>query len=146
MNNPIFSIAFTKDNQRAFISDYYGKIKMIMWVPNASTENDFDLTQASIIVGKGRIFLKICLTGDDKNLLVGSEKLLTVFSTETRKIIREIKLNHYVRGMKVDSNSTNVLIAEGNGNITIINTDSMEVVSGHMNADNGKGLWSITLI
>ena len=119
-------MAFTQDNQGAFISEYSGKIKMIRWKPNANTELDFDFTQKIFRVGNSSTF-QICLTRDDKNLLVGSKGLVNVFNIETRNVTKEYKLDAVVRGIKFIDGGKGVLIAEDNGDLTIINLETMEM-------------------
>ena len=61
---------------------------MIKWRPNASSGHDFDFTQHSTQLSNW-LYTQICLTKNDKNLLIGSNKLLSVFDTETRSIKKE---------------------------------------------------------
>jgi len=68
----IYSMAFTQDHSTAYMNEYYGIIKIINWKNNATCEQDFDFTENPIQVGK-ICTSTICLTKDDKNLLVGSE-------------------------------------------------------------------------
>ena len=73
MSSRIYSVAFLRDNQSAFIAEYKGSIKIINWKAGASSGDDFDLTQKCKKVSK--FYTKaICLTKDDKYLLVGSDK------------------------------------------------------------------------
>ena len=81
MEDRVWSVAFTQDNRSAFVSDMEGNIKIIKWTPNASTEHDLNFDQKTKHVSKSGIGL-ICLTIDDKNLLVASEKMVSVFKTE----------------------------------------------------------------
>jgi len=94
----INSVAFTQDNLGAYISDYNGNIKLIKWKHDATTEKDFDFSRSSIQVGSD-FTEKICLTKDDKNLLVGSDEYLRVFNTLTRFVTKKFKLNDYVMGL-----------------------------------------------
>ena len=124
----IDSVVFTQDNQSAYISGWDGNIKMINWKPNATSEYDFDFTQSPIKVGTDVTF-EICLTKDDKNLLVGSNKLVSVFNTETRKVTQKIHLTSYIRGIKLIKDGESVLIAEENGIMSIIDLKTMEITA-----------------
>ena len=44
MTYDIQSIAFSRDNQKAFISDYGGNIKIIKWQAGANSRDEFDFT------------------------------------------------------------------------------------------------------
>ena len=142
LTDNICSVAFTQDNQSAFISDWEGKIKMIKWKPNANTEQDFDFTQNSTKVGN-EFTLQICLTRDDKNLLVGTKGFVRVFNTETRKVTKVFKLVYHAIGIKLIGYGKNALIADYNGDLTIINLETMEISSSHQNAINGKKVRAI---
>ena len=87
MLEAICSVAFLRNNQSVFISDYYGNIKMIKWQPGANYKDDFDCTEELRKVGDCGT-QSICLTKDDKYLLIGSEGLVSVFETETRKVTK----------------------------------------------------------
>ena len=144
LSNDIWSVAFTLDYQSAFISDRSGKIKMIKWKPNYTTENYFDFTQNSIQVGNGYTF-QICLTRDDKSLLVGSKGLVSILDTETRNVTKEFKMSHFVTGIKMMYGGIHVLIAETNDDLTVINLETLKMYPIHKNATNGKGLYKIAL-
>ena len=141
----IQDVAFTQDNQGAFISDYGGFVKMIKWKPNANTEKDFDFTEKSIDVGTRGID-KICLTRDDKNILAGSLNGVDVINIETRKVTKTFNMNSPVLGVKLIGDGTNALIGETNCNLTIINLETMEISSIHKKTANGKYLQKMALI
>ena len=145
MSNDINTVAFTQDNQSAFISDHDGSIKMIKWKQNANHEYDFKITQNSIQIGNKRTF-QICLTKDDKNLLVGSEKLVSVYNIEKMNVTKEFKLNIDVVGIKLINYDKNALIAEKNGDLTIINLETLKMSTSHKNTANGKQLLEIAVI
>ena len=144
LSDTIFSVAFTQDNQSAFISDSSGKIKMIKWKSNASTEHDFDFDQNSTQVSNN--LDQICLTRNDKNLMVGSNGFLSVFNTRSRKLINQFKLNDFVLGIKLMNDGKSVLIAEYNGDLTIINLETMQMFPSHKYAANENQLYTIALI
>ena len=132
MQNYIHSVTFTKNNQGAYISDRSGNIKMIKWTPNASSEHDFDLTQNSTQLCMGYIS-EICLTKDEKNLLFGLPGLLGVFNTEIRNVTKEFILSDYVMGIKLVNDGKNALIAEENGDLTIIDLETLKITQSHKN-------------
>ena len=86
-------MAFSRDNESVFISDRDGNIKIINWKRGTNFGNDFDFTQNSKKIGKCGTD-SICLTKDEKYLLIGSEELLIVFETSTKKVIKEFKLTN----------------------------------------------------
>ena len=112
---------------------------MIKWKPNASTEQDFDFTQKTNQVSTAYID-KICLTRDDKNLLVGSHKLVSVFNTETRNVTKKFKLNCLVSGINMIAGGKSALISEESGDLTIINLETMEMSPTHKNVINCQEL------
>ena len=138
LSDSIHSMAFTQDNQGAYISDCSGNIKMIKWKPNASSEDDFDFSQYLIQLGTKGTY-EICLTRDDKNLFVGSYHTLIVFNTKTVKVTKTFNLICHVDGIKLVNNK-DVLIAEENGDFSIINLQSLEITQSHKNATIGKTL------
>ena len=139
------SVAFTQDNQRAFIGYHDGHVKMIKWKPNASTEHDFDFKQSSIKMGNDYTF-QLCLTRDDKNILVGSKGLLSIFNTRTRVLINQFKLNTYVTGIKQIDGGKNAFIANYDGDLGILNLKTMKMISAWGNVTNGTGLIEIAII
>ena len=145
LSSSICSVAFTQDNQSAFISDLGGKIKMIKWTPNATSENDFDFNKKTTQVGQCNTY-NICLTRDDKNLLVGSDQLVSVYNIKTRNVTKEFKLNATVKGIKLIDDGTNALIAEINNDLTIINLETMEMSPSHRTIDDGENLQTIEII
>ena len=69
MSNNIYSMACSRDNQSAFISDWYGNIKIINWKADANSGDDFYFSEDFKI---GTRTHSICLTKDEKYLLVAS--------------------------------------------------------------------------
>ena len=85
MSLHILSMAFSHDNQAAFISDMDGNINIIKQQAIADSGDEFDCTEKSKKIGKGLIS-SICLTKDDKYLLVGSGYLVSILETTTIKV------------------------------------------------------------
>ena len=145
LKDEIHSVAFTQDNQSAYISDLTGNIRMIKWKLNASSGHDFDLTQKSKVVGAS-ITREICLTKDDTNLLVGSDELVSVFNTETREVTKEFKFTDVVCGIKLINYGKSVFIAEQNGDLSIIDLETMEIILSHKKITNVGEILKIVVI
>ena len=145
LSGPIFSVAFTQDNQRVFISDENRNIKMINWQADANSGFKFDFTQKPEKVGKGSIN-SICLTKDDKYLLVGSKKLVSVFETATRKVTKEFKLKNQVAAVSLTQYGKRAIIAEESGEITILDLETLEISSIAENMTGGDILNKIIVI
>jgi len=70
----IFSVAFSKTNNKAYVSDYYGNIMIVSWKDNAIKEEDFDSNQKAIkVIDEQYGTVSIMLSSDDSELLVGSK-------------------------------------------------------------------------
>ena len=145
MDGDIGSVAFSYDNQSAFISDDQGNIKMINWEAGANSGDDFDLTQDSKKIGN-YCTGSICLTKDDKYLFVGSDESVSVFETTTKEVIKEFELPAIVRGVNLIKNNNKVIIAEENGDLSIIDLETLEISLINENVTNDKTLMTITVI
>ena len=135
----IHSVAFTQDNQSAFISDWNGSIKMIKWKPNAETEHDFDFTKEFKRVGN-TVTYDICLTRDDKHLLIGSWNRCSVMNTETLNVTKEFILGSYCKGIKLLHGGPHAIISDQDAVLTIIDTETMEISQTHKDVANGNNL------
>ena len=141
----IFSVAFSRDNQRVFISDQEGSIKMIKWQANANSEDDFDFSEEPKILSDG-VIISMCLTKDEKYLLVGQSESLRVVETETRKVTKEFRMKDYVQNIQLIQDGKKAIIAEDNGNISILNVETLEISSATKNIKNGTTLNTILVI
>ena len=92
---------------------------MIRWQVDASSENDFDFEEEPKKVGRGDTF-SICLTKDEKYLLVGSRTQLSILETNTRRVAKKFNLNTTVRGIFLIKDGKKAIIAEEYGVFTII--------------------------
>ena len=135
----ILSIAFSRDNQHAFTSIMEENIKMIKWKSNASTKNEFDFTEKPQNIGDGFIS-SLCLTKDEKYLLVGASKLLRLYETETRKVTKEFEMTGIVVGMSLIKDYKKAIIAEQNGNLYILDLETMEICSIAKNITDDREL------
>ena len=97
---------------------------MIKWQAGANFEDDFEFTQDYKPTTNASC--PICLTKDDKYLLVGSNKLVSVFETTTRELMTEFELSDTVAGIGLIKNDRKAIIAEDNGNLTIINLETLQ--------------------
>ena len=145
MTSEIVSVAFSRDNQSAFISDYDGNIKMIKWKAGANSGDDFDFIEEPKKVGRyGTV--SICLTKDEKYLIVGSFELVSMFETKTREVKKEFNLRFAVEGIILIEDGKKAIIAEGNGNLSILDLETLEIYSIIENITNNKGLEKIIII
>ena len=145
MSDDICSVAFSRDNQSAFISDYDGNIKMIKWQALANSGDGFDLIEEPKEVERNGI-LSICLTKDEKYLLVGSSYLLSIFEIETEEVKKEFQLTTYVRAISLIQDGKLAIIAEENGDLSIIDLESMEIKKIAENITKNKHLRRIAII
>ena len=119
-------MAFSCDNQSVFISDYHGNIKIIKWKAGANSEDEFDFTQEPKRVGDGGTY-SICLTKDEKYLLVGSNASLCVFETATSEVTKQFKLKFGVRAINLIKNGNKAIITEMDGNLYILDLETLEI-------------------
>ena len=145
LSDGIFSVAFSRDNQSAFISDWGGSIKMIKWQAGANSENDFDFTEKPEKVYNYSVY-SVCLTKDEKYLLVGSKELLSIFATMTRKVIKEFKLSSDVHGINLIKDDKMAIIAQTNGNLGFLDLEKMELYKIADNITKSKELKRIAII
>ena len=144
LQNVIYSLAFSRDNQSVFISNCFGYIKMIKWKAGANNKDEFDFNEEPKQMGNFGTEI-ICLTKDEKYLLVGSHSSLCVFETTTRKVIKEFKLSMTVIGINLIKNGTKAIIAQGNGGLSILDLETLEMTIIKNMTDN-LGLEYISVI
>ena len=138
-------MAFSRDNQSAFISDIFGNIKMIKWQAGANSGDNFDFTEEHQKVG-GIGTEWICLTKNEKYLLVGSYRSVFVFETETREVTMEFDMTNQVVAVSLIKDYTKAVIAESNGNLAILDLVTMQIFEIAENITNGKGLNKIVVV
>ena len=144
MSDSICSAAFSRDNQSVFIGDWSGNIKMIKWKPNASSENDFDLTEKPKNVSD--LNCSMCLTKDEKYLLVGAKDLLLIVETVTREVTKEFKVAGHVKKISLIQDGKKAILLGHNGHLYIIDLETMEIQKIAEQITNEKGFHSITVI
>ena len=141
----ILPVAFSRYNQAAFISDYKGNIKQAKWQAGANSRDDFDFSEEHKKVGNGST-VSICLTKDEKYLIVGSFQLVSVFGTMTRKIIREFILIDIVMAVKLIKDGKKAIIVEKNGNLSNLDLETLEISSIDYNIRDKRKFYSIAII
>ena len=141
----ICSVAFSRDNKSAFISDWSGHIKMINWQAGANSGDDFDCSEEPKKVGRHRTD-SICLTKDEKYLLVESEESLSVFETTTRQVKKEINLTEAVRGISLIQDGKRAIIAEENGDLSILDLRTLKIKQIAKTIASGNALSKIIII
>ena len=122
----IYSVAFSRDNQRAFISDYRGGIGVIKWKVGANSGDDFHWSEGFEKLGFEGTH-SICLTKDEKYLLVGSKKEFFVYETTTREVIKEFQLTDSVIAINLIKNNKKAIIVEQNGHVSILDLETMQI-------------------
>jgi len=74
LTDSICSVAFSKTNNKAYVSDLCGNIMIVSWKDNAIKEEDFDSNQKAIkVIDEQDGTMSITLSSDDSELLVGSK-------------------------------------------------------------------------
>ena len=145
MPGEIWSVAFSRDNQNSFISDYNGNIKMINWQTVANSEGDLSLPFFYKRPHHGATE-SIHLTKDEKYLVVGSYESVIIFDTATREITKEFYMGDYVRRINMIKNDTKAIIPEMNGTLSIIDLETMEISRIAKKVTDGKELSVITAV
>ena len=144
MPGAIISVAFPSDNQSVFLSGDEGFIKLFKWKEGNFSKDDVFEYEKSDWLDDG--IRSICLTKDDKYLLVGSSKSLSVFETKTRKVTKEFKLTDQVVGISLVKDNKYALIAEENGNFSIIDLETLEIFRIATDIIDGKKIDKIMVI
>jgi len=75
LNSSIYSMACIPENNGAYINDYSGAVKLIKWNQDASTKDDFDLSEEAR-KGPATRTKNISLTKDSKKLFVISKNMI----------------------------------------------------------------------
>ena len=138
-------MAFLRDNQTAYISDFYGNIRMIRWQSGASSGDDFDFSHGSQNVCKQGTF-SICLTKDEKYLLVGSDRLVSVFETTTREVKKDLKLTSIVRGIRLIKDGKKALLVDYSGHVTTLDLETLEISSVVESITEGRTVFIMVVI
>ena len=119
-------MAFSRDNKRAFISDMDGNLRIIKWQAGANSRDEFDLTEQPKRVIK-RIIDSICLTKDEKYIIIGSQQLVCVYVTVTSEVIKTYKMKRHVQDIKLFKDGKKAIIASINGDLHIFDEETMQI-------------------
>jgi len=95
----IFAVAFTMDNQGAYINGSNVGVKLVKWKQNATCEDHFDLTQDSTPLG-GVGSCSMCFSPNDEELLIANNNNLLLFNTQTKKVTKELKFDSDIQAVK----------------------------------------------
>ena len=124
----IHSVAFTHDNQSAFISCIKGSINVIKWQADAkSGDVNFDDPVKFYLHNQRRETTSICLTNDDKYLLIGCERRVRIFDTTTKEKIKRFEIPFGVQDISLSEEGKKAIIAEFDGNIHVIDLETLEI-------------------
>ena len=99
---------------------------MINWQADTNSEIEFDFTEEPKQVGNSLIS-SICLTKDEKYLLVGSYEYVRVFETATREVIKKFKLRTYVMAITLIKDGEAAIVGELNSNVSIIDLKTLKI-------------------
>jgi len=96
----IFSVAFTMDNQGAYINGSNVGVKLVKWKQNATCEDHFDLTQDSTPVGEVGTCWSMCFSPNDEELLIADNNYLLLFNTQTKKVTKDLEFDSDIQAVK----------------------------------------------
>ena len=119
LSSTIWAVAFTKDSKYAYISDFSGNLN-IMCMENFEFIEDF------IKIGANGT-LTICLSNDDKKLLVVSNEMLKIFDLDNREVVKEFRESDYKKVSLINGGES-ILLSGANGELTIIDFETLEIV------------------
>ena len=170
MSDPIFSVAFSRDNQTVFISDKSGYIKMIKWQASANSGDDFDFNEKPIKVGMFDTY-SICLTKDEKYLLVGGCERVCIFAItklrlskpyKSKNVVRTLSQNGlsekamfrqlqpyygvFVRTITLAGDGKTAIIVENNGGLCTLNLETFEIKKIAKDKKKVKRLYNVIVI
>ena len=111
----------------------------------ANSGDGFDFSEEPKKVGRDGTE-SICLTKDEKYLIVRSHKLVNILETDTREVTKEFKLIYDVRGISLIKDGIQAIIAESNGNLNILDLETLKISSIAKIVTNDRYLNKITLI
>ena len=118
---------------------------MIKWKTEANSSEDFYFTQNPKLIGKGLTYT-ICLTKDEKYLLVGSQWELSICETATRKVIKQFEMKDWVKTITLVKDGKVAIVSDDEGGLHSIDLETLEISSISENISNGNKLSTITVI
>ena len=126
LSQTIQSVAFSRNNQSAYICDWSGKIQKITWKPNANSENDFDFTENGTQIGDNFTF-SICLTRNEKYLFVGILGFVCVVDTRNMKVRKKLKMSHDLRFITLTQDGKKAILSQDNPGMSILDIETLKV-------------------
>lgn len=127
LSDAIYCIAEFKKDKSLIVMTSLGYAKRIDFVSDYNCLDHFEVIRNYGAMTGGVDSRFMCLTGDEKNIIVGSDLFLRVINSETGLIVKKIKFKHEIKGIELFDDGKKVIIATSNGLMTIIDLDSMEV-------------------
>ena len=138
------SFTISKNKLFAYWCDYYGNIFKIIWKPNATCQEDFELVEEKAL--KGNETSHLCLTDDDKYLIIGLLNDVQVFNVDTWEVVKEHKFGNSIQAISLINNGNHVLIAVQNGDMIVIDTKNFEIIFKELEITKHHQLTKITII
>ena len=126
MQHSIFSVTFSRDNQKAFISDIYGSIKMIKWQVGSNSRDIFDFKDEPKHYG-GQQTYAISLSNDEKYLIVGGHRLLTIIEVSKKRVVKNYRTTYGFFAIILIQDENKVIISQEDGNLNILDLDTLEM-------------------
>lgn len=141
----ILEVAFLSDNETAFVCDYNGNIQRTKLSYCADSKNKSDFTEDSTNVSK-KGTRAICLTKDEKYLIVGSQETLSLYDTTTREVTKEFIVTDCVMGISLIQDGQKAIIAQYSGDLSILHLENMELEKIAENVTDNEKLFKFTVI
>ena len=118
---------------------------MIKQQAGANSGDGFDFKNETKKLGSFYTW-SICLTKDEKYLLVGSAYYVNIVETATREVKKQLELEYNVMTINLIEHGTKAIIAQEWGDLSILDLETLEISSNAENITNGKKLKKIIVI
>ena len=133
-NEAIFAITIFKNNRWAQIGDEKGKILKIRWKNNSNTKQEFGIlkhiqqaTIKSLLRPRLNAIFQLRLIDNEKNLLINSINLISIYNLTKNRSIKSFAFHDSIIEMELANNDRNIVVAEKNGDLTIIDLDLLVI-------------------
>lgn len=124
----IESIVVSQFENKSYMADAYGNIKIITWKNDSKDANDFDLQQKMKHVTDENGAKCLLLTRDETQLLMGSYKSFYIFDPKTLQRIKKYTVEgQFVRDISYIKNAQKVLMTMQCGQLYIFNLENKEL-------------------
>lgn len=117
LNSTIFSIVITQDNQQVYLSEFDGTI----------TKLDLNTLEENSQKTGDYLTSYMCLSKNDKKLLIVSENIIKVFNLETLLQLGKFEMAYSVRNVVLVNDGLNAIIASENGEVINIDLEKLVV-------------------